>query len=160
MIKRNNVKPAKRHSRRWPTFVLIVACGLMLVTGLFFAGRQHFSSMDFGMKNSRLRKQIDDLQAEKRRLLLKREVALSPSEIKKAAMKVWLADPMTAQPELAKASATSKAKATPALATDLQPKPMIIKTVSVKPAKSTSTPVLAKCEIPAKPVKRVTAAAE
>ena len=33
------------------------------------------------MKNSRLRKQIDDLESEKRRLLLAREVSLSPAEI-------------------------------------------------------------------------------
>ena len=160
MIKRNNPKPAKQTSRRWPTFVLIVACGLMLVTGLFFAGRQHFSSMDFGMKNSRLRKQIDELQAEKRRLLLAREIALSPTELKKAAMKVGLGDPVAPQPELAKATTSTKTNTTPALATDRQTKPMIIRTASVKPAQPTSTTTLARSEKIAKPVKRVTAAAE
>ncbi len=45
--------------------------------GVLFAARQHFSSMDFGMKNSKLRKQIDALQAEKRRLLLQGNVSLA-----------------------------------------------------------------------------------
>src|SRR6476469_5921202 len=91
MIKRNRTKTAPVRSR-WRTYTLIVTCCLLTISGVFFAGRQHFSWMDIGMKNSRLRKQIDELQAEKRRLLLAREISLSPMEIKKAAKKVGLAD--------------------------------------------------------------------
>src|ERR1035437_8771203 len=78
--------------KRWRTFLLIAICGLGTVSGIFFAGKQHFSSMDYGMKNSRLRKQIDDLEAEKPRLLLAREFSLSPAELKKAAKKAGLAE--------------------------------------------------------------------
>ena len=39
--------------------------------------------MDYGFKNSKLKKQLEDLEAEKRRLLLAREVTLSPFEIQK-----------------------------------------------------------------------------
>jgi AmiR/NasT family two-component response regulator len=67
---------------------MIVVAGAILVVGFFFAAQQHFSSIDYGIKNSRLRKQIDELEAEKRRLLLAKEVSLSPSEIKKAARKM------------------------------------------------------------------------
>lgn len=67
---------------------LTVLCGTILVAGFFFAARQHFSTMDYGIKNSRLRKQMDELEAEKRRLLLNREISLSPSELMKAARKI------------------------------------------------------------------------
>ena len=71
-----------------PFTMMIVVAGAILVVGFFFAAQQHFSSIDYGIKNSRLRKQIDELEAEKRRLLLAKEVSLSPAEIKKAARKM------------------------------------------------------------------------
>ena len=49
----------------------------------FLAARQHFNTIDFGFKNGRLRKQVDDLQTERRRLLLAREVSMSPAELKR-----------------------------------------------------------------------------
>ena len=52
-----------------------------MATGLFYAARQHFSTIDLGLKNSKLRKQIDDLESERRRLVLAKEVSLSPSEL-------------------------------------------------------------------------------
>jgi hypothetical protein len=92
MRKSNNRrrKPAAvRNSQASPysiRFLLIGAvCGCILAVGFFFAARQHFTSMDFGIKNSRLRKQLEDLESENRRLLLAREIAFSPSEIKKSA---------------------------------------------------------------------------
>src|SRR4029078_6038916 len=90
---RRTANKNRKAPTRWTTWVLIVICGLMFARGFFFAGRQHFSSMDYVMKNSRLRRQIDDLEAEKRRLLLAREVSLSPADIKKAVRKVGLVDP-------------------------------------------------------------------
>src|SRR5438046_1612502 len=91
---RANKKARTRQTRNnWRTYALAMVCLLIMVCGIFLAGRQHFSSMDFGMKNSRLRKQVDELEAEKRRLLLAREVSLSPSEIKKAAKKAGLTAP-------------------------------------------------------------------
>jgi hypothetical protein len=70
--------------------VLVVICGSILVVGFFFAARQHFASIDYGIRNSKLRKQIDELEAEKRRLLLAKEVSLSPAQIRKAAQKFGL----------------------------------------------------------------------
>lgn len=72
----------------WSYLLVVLFCGAVLATGFFFAARQHFTSMDLGMKNSKLRKQVDDLEAEKRRLLLAKEVALSPIEIGKASRSV------------------------------------------------------------------------
>ena len=72
----------------WSYLLVVLFCGAVLAAGFFFAARQHFTSMDLGMKNSNLRKQVDDLEAEKRRLLLAKEVALSPIEIGKASRSV------------------------------------------------------------------------
>ncbi|HTK39122.1 MAG TPA: cell division protein FtsL [Pyrinomonadaceae bacterium] len=70
--------------------LLAVLCASILVVGFFFAARQHFASIDYGIKNSKLRKQLDELQAEKRRLLLAKEVSLSPAQIQKAAQRLGL----------------------------------------------------------------------
>ncbi len=72
----------------WRYCLLTLACGAVLVVGFFLAARQHFSSIDFGIKNSKLRKQIESLEADKRRFILAKEIAMSPSEIKKAAQKL------------------------------------------------------------------------
>ena len=72
----------------WRYCILTLFCGLLLITGFFFAARQHFSSIDYSIKNSRLRKQLDELEADKRRLVLAKEIALSPAEIKKVAKKI------------------------------------------------------------------------
>ena len=74
----------------WRYFTMTILCVLFLVVGFFFAARQHFSAIDYGIKNSRLRKQIDELETEKRQLMLAKEIALSPAEIKKAAKKMGL----------------------------------------------------------------------
>lgn len=79
----------------WKYCFLTLGCGLLLVVGFFFAARSHFSSIDFGIKNSKLRKQIEELESDKRRLILSKEIALSPGEIKKAAKKLGLTE-MTA----------------------------------------------------------------
>ena len=87
-----NSTPKKNTRERdqipWRQCLLALICGLFLVVGFFGAARQHFSSIDLGIKNSRLRKQVEELEADKRRLLLTKEVVLSPGEIKKAAKKI------------------------------------------------------------------------
>lgn len=101
---RKKAQPRKRISsvRRqrdplpWKYCLLTLVCGLFLVSGFFWAARAHFSSMDYGMKNAKLRKEIDQLKSETRRLKLAREIALSPGEIKKAAKKLGLMN-MTAR---------------------------------------------------------------
>jgi len=67
---------------------LTVACAAIVAGGLFTVAVQHFASMDLGMQNSQLRKQVEDLEAEKRRLLLAKEVTLSPGEIKRTALRL------------------------------------------------------------------------
>jgi hypothetical protein len=63
-------------------------CICAMAAGFFFAAIQHFSTMDLGIKNSKLRNQVQDLEAENRRLLLAREISLSPIEITKNARKL------------------------------------------------------------------------
>jgi hypothetical protein len=74
----------------WSFLLLVIVCACVVAAGFFFAARQHFTSMDYGIKNSRLRDQLEDLQTEKRRLLLAREVASSPLSIRKAASAIGL----------------------------------------------------------------------
>lgn len=69
----------------WSYLVVIAICGCIVAAGFLLAARQHFVSMDLGMKNSKLRQQLEDLEAEKRRLTLAREIALSPIELTRTA---------------------------------------------------------------------------
>jgi len=69
----------------WSFVLLVILCACVVASGFFFAARQHFTSMDYGIKNSKLREQLRNLEAEKRRLLLAREVASSPLAIRKVA---------------------------------------------------------------------------
>jgi hypothetical protein len=68
----------------WTFMFLVIVCAGVVAAGFFFAARQHFTSMEYGIKNSRLREQLQNLETEKRRLLLAREVATSPIAIRKA----------------------------------------------------------------------------
>ncbi|CAN5605383.1 hypothetical protein BH10ACI3_BH10ACI3_00130 [soil metagenome] len=164
MIKRNKTQSTRTASkkqasaRRWPSFAVMLMCGLMLVSGFFFAGRQHFSSMDFGMKNSRLRKQVDELESEKRRLLLAREVSLSPAEIKKAAKKTGIIDQAATEGMVAQVASTTKEKATPPQVSDV--KSMVIKTVAVTAVAQRPADVYAKAVKIEKVAKKVSTAAE
>lgn len=149
MNKREQTRPrrikAKQHqsgSMRLRTYSLVFICILMLVSGFFFAARQHFSSMDFGMKNSRLRRQVDELEAEKRRLLLAREISLSPAEIKKAAKKTGLIDPAGNSGEIAQVVSTTKEKALPPAAAET--KSLVIKTAAVSAVPPVAVAVITK----------------
>lgn len=100
-------------------FILSAACGVVLVASFFFAARQHFSSIDYSMQNSRLKKQVEDLESDKRRLTLAREISLSPMEIKKAAKKFGIfeigdnaATKTAAQPAAQAVKATKSADST------------------------------------------------
>lgn len=74
----------------WSFMLLLIVCAGFVAAGFFLAARQHFISMEYGLKNSTLRRQLQDLETEKRRLLLAREVSLSPMSIKKAAHTIGL----------------------------------------------------------------------
>ena len=113
----------------WKYSVLTLMCGAILVTGFFFAGKLHFSSMDYGIRNSRLRKQLDELESEKRRLLLAREVSLSPAELIRGARRIGFLQ-HTESPEVAKAlPSTESVRSKVANATV----PVIQKTVISRP---------------------------
>jgi hypothetical protein len=107
--------------------------------------------MDYGMKNSRLRRQIDDLEAEKRRLLVAREVSLSPAELKRAAKKAGLAEALETQPVSAPASL---AKSKEPIATTAAMKKTVIKTASVTAVPTSVAAVYPKTEKAVKPVKK------
>ena len=125
-------KRKETRTNRARTWLAMAGCAFLLVCGFFFAARQHFSSMDVGMKNSRLRKQIDDLESEKRRLLLAREVSLSPAEIKKAAVKTRLSE-SSAGASVELASATPRDKVPSAMPGAVTAS-LVTRTASVAPA--------------------------
>ncbi len=115
---KNQSRKSKTQSARpnrepipWRYCFLTLGCGLILVVGFFFAARQHFASIDFGMKNSKLRKQIEELESDKRRLILSKEIALSPAEIKKAAKKLGLAEMTASNIEVYRPAPETKDKA-------------------------------------------------
>ncbi len=80
----------------WKYCLLTLVCGLIFVAGFFWAARHHFASMDYGMKNAKLRKQINELESKNRHLQYLKAIALSPKEIKKSAKKLGLSE-MTAR---------------------------------------------------------------
>ncbi len=96
-------------------YLLITIIGVVAVAaGLFFAATRHFSAMELGITNAKLRNQLQDLQNEKRRLDLEREIALTPAELRKTARSLGLREqPMVVRggepgmTELAKAETES-----------------------------------------------------
>ena len=104
MKKRNvpqNKKTPARVPRRegdpipWRYCFLTLICGAILVGGFFLAARQHFTAIDYGIENAKLRQQRDNLKADQQRFKLQKEIALSPNVIRKAAQKIGLKE-MTA----------------------------------------------------------------
>jgi len=95
-----NRKPERIRRERdplpWRYCLLTIVCGLIFVVGFFWAARQHFSAMDYSIRNAKMRHQKENLESEQRRFQLAREIALSPGEIKRAARKIGLRD-MTAK---------------------------------------------------------------
>ncbi len=162
MTKKRKATRRKSEQKRGQTYALILVCGLLVLAGFFFAGRQHFSSMDYGMKNSRLRKEINDLESEKRRLLLAREKSSSPNEIKKAAKKAGFGDSTADQPQMAQLTSATKDKGVPptiAAATAAAPdKTLIVRTASIKPVPQAMTTALVKNNKTASQAKRTMSA--
>lgn len=76
----------------WRFCLVTLVCGGFLVGGFFLAARTHFASIEFAIRNSTMKKQLEDLESEKRRLMWVRETALAPAEIKKAARKLGLVE--------------------------------------------------------------------
>ena len=91
--------PNKRNaSFQWRFVLLTIICVGIVASGFFAAARQHFATMEFGLKNSKLRKQVEDLESERRRLILAKEVSLSPSELKQTAAKLGFREQIAAPP--------------------------------------------------------------
>ena len=118
----------ERNPIPWRYCFLTLCCGLILVIGFFFAARQHFSSIDFSIKNSRLRKQIEELEAGKRRLILAKEIAMSPAEIKKAAQKIGFREMTASNIEVYRPNANPSEKPTNSME-----KPKLEKAAEEKP---------------------------
>ena len=112
----------------WRYCLTTLACGLFLVVGFFGAARQHFSSIDYGIKNSKLRKQVEELESENRRLLLSKEIALSPGEIKKSAKHIGMVELSASNIEI-----FSTREDKPVM--EKVSKPLIEKTIDSKPVK-------------------------
>ena len=140
-----NISSRELRPLPWSYLVVIAICGCVLAAGFFLAARQHFDSMQFGMNNSQLRKQLEDLESENRRLLLAREVALSPAEITRTAKNLGFLDvnatiadlAVQAQNKIAGAvppkTSVVKSPAVPATA------PSVTMTAYQRPAKAGST---------------------
>ena len=113
-MKRRNVNRvhqtnnAVRNSVQWRLLFLTMICAAIVAAGFFYAARQHFATMEFGLKNSKLRKQVEDLEAERRRLILAKEVSLSPVEMKRLAQDIGLRE-LAATPPTAAAIKEVKA---------------------------------------------------
>ncbi|MBA3351781.1 MAG: hypothetical protein H0U23_05045 [Blastocatellia bacterium] len=124
----------------WTFVLLVIVCACVVGTGFFFAARQHFNSIDYGIKNSKLRDQLQNLEAEKRRLLLAREVALSPVSMRKAARGLGLRE----SSEMAQAvTVSAKAPATKAHIPNTEPAPLrVAATRPVEPAQTIVKTVL------------------
>lgn len=103
-MKRRNVRvhrstsTAIRNPVQWRLVFLTLVCAAIVAAGFFYAARQHFATMEFGLKNSKLRKQIEGLEAERRRLLLAKEVSLSPLEITRTAENLGFDEQVAAPP--------------------------------------------------------------
>jgi hypothetical protein len=126
----------------WSFTLLVILCACVVAAGFFFAARQHFTSMDFGLKNSKLREQLQNLETEKRRLMLAREMALSPLAIRKAARDVGLREgsEVTAVAASTRTSENTaatvvKAKATVG-STETTSSPDVVRTVMSTPVQS------------------------
>jgi hypothetical protein len=141
-VKKRNLpkKNSKEKIRRekdpipWRYCLLTLLCGVFLVGGFFVAARSHFASIDFGIKNSTLKKQLEDLEAEKRRLMWLKETALSPAEIKKAAKKLGLTEMTANNFQTFGTKVTEKTeKPLTAKKTEEKPKQLVEKTVDAKP---------------------------
>lgn len=129
---------AERSSSTLLYILLTIACAAFLATGFFFAARQHFAAMDLGMKNSKLRKQIEEMEAQKRQLVLAREVVRSPAEMQRiAANKGFRQHEPLVMPAAASTTVVSR--------------PLIERTAIMKPANAEPKPVKAFLPTAARP---------
>jgi len=122
-MKKRNVPQTKKNAlapRRegdpipWRYCFLTLICGVLLVGGFFLAARQHFSAIDYGIRNAKLRQQKDNLEAEQQRFKLQKEITLSPAEIKKAARKMGFREMTASNIDTSNRKDSEKPKQNPA----------------------------------------------
>ena len=129
----------------WSFVLLVILCACFVAAGFFFAARQHFTAMEYSIKNSKLRDQIQSLETEKRRLELAREVALSPASIRKAARGLGLSETSETGPVLASAKPGQEKIEVAKVADVKEPAPKtaassaVVRTVLTVPAPPVST---------------------
>lgn len=82
---KENTAPRLRACKMYVGMGIVLA---VVIAGALFSSWQHFSSWDYSMRNSRLRDQINKLESEQRRLIVAREVALSPAAVKRTFFKI------------------------------------------------------------------------
>ena len=76
---------------------LLLFCGLGLASGFVYAGRQHFTALNYGYKTQELRRERDRLAEAQRRYLLQRETAASPIHLEQAAKQLGMQPLQAAQ---------------------------------------------------------------
>lgn len=133
--KRNNRSTVRREREPlpWKFTLATLLSGAVLVAGFLLAAKNHFTSIDYCIKNSELKKQLGELESEKRRLMLARETVLAPGEIKKAARRLGLVE-MTAMNIEAVEPQQAPATIAPS-------NPLIRRTVDSKPVERPKTAV-------------------
>ena len=152
-MKRRNISrvrqtaPAKvQGQQKFQVLLIALICVAAVAAGFFSAARQHFATMDFGLKNSQLRRQVENLEAERRRLILAKETSLSPASIKQTASKLGFREQVTAPPSSADVRVESSAARTAPAAefTSFKPQATVSSaaTVSKKVEKSLLKPIV------------------
>ena len=158
----------------WKFCITTILFGVILAAGFFFAASQQFFSMDYGIQNSRLRSEIEDLRSKNRRLRLQKEIALAPAAIKMSARELGLTattvrnlEPMGGvpgveiaaiqeAPEVAPAPVrtyikeTRKTESVPRSVPASKAEPKVVKTVQAERVKSAEAPAPEKAEDPSK----------
>jgi uncharacterized protein HemX len=89
---------------------LLLFCGLGLASGFVYAGRQHFTALNYGYKTEELRRERDRLAEDQRRYLMQREAAASPIHLEQAAKRLGLQPLQAAQIDPLRQPKTSEAK--------------------------------------------------
>src|ERR1041384_5044205 len=91
-VKERGIEKVKREQAPvpWHYFLMGTICAVIMGIGFFYAAKQHFSSVEYSMKNSEMRKTRQNLEAEQRKLRVEREEVSVPAAIEKAGLKIGL----------------------------------------------------------------------
>ena len=76
---------------------LLLICGLSLACGFVYAGRQHFTALNYGYQTQEMRRERDRLAEEHHQYLAQREAAANPIHLEQAAKRLGLQPLQAAQ---------------------------------------------------------------